>query len=205
MIDLYFAPTANGQRATVALEECGLPYRLHRLDLMKGDQRLPGFLSVNPAGMIPAIVDPDGPGGRPLVLAQSGAIILHAAGKSGRFLPADPATRLIAMQWLIQAAADISATSGTIFRLEVSAPEKSAANLEYFRQRLLTFFGDCDRQLADHEYLAGEISVADLMLYPNYAARRGLIEAAGGFDHLHRWAALMAARPGVQRGMAAGA
>jgi hypothetical protein len=100
--------------------------------------------------------------------------------------------------------ADISATSGTIFRLEVSAPEKSAANVEYFRQRLLTFFTDCDRQLADHEYLAGGISVADLMLYPNYAARRALIESAGGFAHLNRWAAAMAARPGVQRGMSAG-
>ena len=205
MIDLYFAPTANGLRATVALEECGLPYRLHRLDLMNGEQRVPAFLAINPAGMIPAIVDPEGPGGRPLVLTQSGAIILYAAEKSGRFLPGDAVARRMAMQWLIQAAADISATSGTIFRLEVSAPEKSAANLEYFRQRLLTFFGDCDRQLADHEYLAGEISVADLMLYPNYVARRALIDDAGGFGHLHRWAALMAARPGVQRGMSAGA
>jgi GST-like protein len=204
MIDLYFAPTANGQRATVALEECGLPYQLHRLDLMKGDQRMPAFLAINPAAMIPAIVDSDGPGGRPLVLTQSGAIVLYAAEKSGRFLPADPATRLIAMQWLLQAAADISATSGTIFRLEVSAPEKSAANIEYFRQRLLTFFADCDRQLADREYLAGGVSVADLMLYPNYAARRALIESAGGFTHLHRWAGAMAARPGVQRGMSAG-
>ena len=201
MIDLYYAPTANGQRASVALEECGLPYRLHRLDLARGDQRTPDFLAINPAGLMPAIVDSEGPGGKPMVLTQSGAIVLYAAEKSGSFLPKDPAARHHAMQWLFQAAADISGTSGTIFRLEVTAPEKNPVIADYFKQRLLTFFTDCDRQLADREYLVGELSVADLMLYPNYAARKPLIDAAPGFANLHRWAATLAARPGVARGM----
>jgi GST-like protein len=95
----------------------------------------------------------------------------------------------------------VSATSGTIFRLENAAPEKSVANVDYFKQRLLTFFGDVDRQLEGRDFIAGEISVADLMLYPNYAARRALIDAAPGFANLHRWAASMAARPGVAKGM----
>jgi GST-like protein len=201
MIDLYFAPTANGQRASVALEECGLPYRLHRMDLGKGDQRSPEFLKLNPAGLMPVIVDDDGPGGKPFVLTQSGAIVLYAAEKAGRFLPKDFATRIVALQWMFQGASDVSATSGTIFRLENAAPEKSVANVDYFKQRLLTFFGDVDRQLEGRDFIAGEISVADLMLYPNYAARRALIDAAPGFANLHRWAASMAARPGVAKGM----
>lgn len=201
MIDLYFAPTANGQRASVALEECGLPYRVHRMDLGKGDQRSPAFLELNPAGLMPVIVDDDGPGGKRFVLTQSGAIVLYAAEKSGRFLPKDFANRIVALQWMFQGASDVAATSGTIFRLENTAPEKSVANVDYFKQRLLTFFGDVDRQLEGRDYVARELSVADLMLYPNYAARRALIEAAPGFANLHRWGARMAARPGVAKGM----
>lgn len=204
MIDLYFAPTANGQRASVALEECGLPYRVHRLDLAGGEQRRPAFLAINPAGMIPAIVDPDGPGGRPFSLSQSGAIVLYAARKGGRLMPTDPEAQMVALQWVLQVASDVACTSGSIFRLEHSAPEKSAANLAYFRQRLVNFFADCDRQLRDRDYLAGELSVADVMLYPNYVARKAILDEAGGLEHLHRWAASMAARPGVRRGMTPG-
>jgi GST-like protein len=171
------------------------------MDLGKGDQRSPEFLKLNPAGLMPVIVDDDGPGGKPFVLTQSGAIVLYAAEKAGRFLPKDFATRIVALQWMFQGASDVSATSGTIFRLENAAPEKSVANVDYFKQRLLTFFGDVDRQLEGRDFIAGEISVADLMLYPNYAARRALIDAAPGFANLHRWAASMAARPGVAKGM----
>lgn len=202
MIDLYLAPTANGLRASVALAECGLPYSVHRIDLARGEQRSAEFLAINPSGLIPVIVDDSGPGGGRFTLGQSAAIVYYAAQKSGRFLPADEAARMVAMEWLFQVASDVAAASGTVFRVENSAPEKSEANAAYFRQRLLTFFGDCDRRLADREYLAGEISVADLALYPNYALRKALIDAAGGFANLHRWGSAMAARPGVQKGMA---
>src|SRR5271169_6928362 len=90
MIDLYTANSSNGQRAAVILEECGLPYRVHKLDLMAGDQRKPEFLSINPAGAIPVIVDSDGPGGKPLTLSQSAAIVLYIAEKTRKFIPADP-------------------------------------------------------------------------------------------------------------------
>jgi GST-like protein len=99
MIDLYLAPTANGLRASVALEEAGLAYRAHKVDLAKGEQRAPEFLKLNPAGAIPVIVDSDGPGGKPLTLSQSGAIILYVADKCGKFLPKDAARRAIALQW----------------------------------------------------------------------------------------------------------
>jgi GST-like protein len=201
MIDLYFAGTANGLRASVALEETGLAYRLHKVDLAKGEQRTPEFMKLNPAGLIPVIVDSDGPGGKPFTLTQSGAILLYCAEKSGKFLPRDAARRAIAMQWVMQAASDIAGTSGAIFRLEVSAPEKSAANVEYFKKRLLGFFSVCDQALEGRDFLVDELSVADLMLYPNFATRKQLLDQAGGFKNLQRWGAAMAARPGVARGM----
>jgi len=201
MIELYFAPTANGLRAAVVLEESGLPYRAHKVDLAKGEHRTPEFLKLNPAGLIPVIVDPDGPGGKPLTLSQSGAIILYVAEKSGKFLPKDAARRALAMQWMMQAASDVAGTSGTIFRMETGVPEKIAANTDYFKQRLLGFFAVCDAHLAAREYLADEFSVADIMLYPNFAARKALIDQAGGFANLQRWGAAIGARPGVQRGM----
>ena len=201
MIDLYFAPTGNGLRATVALEEAGLPYRLQRLNLYKGEQNTPEFRKINPAGLIPAIVDPDGPGGKPFALSQSGAIVVYCAEKSGKFLPKDAATRALAMQWFVQAASDISGASMTVFRLENTAPEKSVANVDYFKKRLLDSFLACDQALDGKDYLAGELSIADLMLYPSFALRRSLIEEAGGFDNLRRWADAMAMRPGIKRGM----
>lgn len=203
MIDLYLAGTANGLRASVALEEAGLPYRAHRLDLTKGEQRAPEYLKINPAGLIPAIVDPAGPDGRPLTLTQSGAIVLYAAEKSGRLLPRDGAGRAAAMQWFMQAATDVATASGTIFQLEMRTPEKSAANVSYFKTRLLGFFTVVDQHLAGREFLAGEFSVADVLLYPNFFARKALIDETGGFANLQRWAATVAARPAVQRGMKA--
>jgi GST-like protein len=201
VIDLYLAPTANGLRASVALEECALPYKVHKIDLAKGEQRAPEFLKLNPAAQIPVIVDHDGPGGKPLTLCQSGAIILYCADKSGKFLPKDPARRAQALQWFMQGATDVSPTSGAIFQLEMVAPEKNEAITNHFRKRLLNFFAVCDAQLASNEYLAGELSIADLMLYPNYSARKPLIDAAGGYANLHRWGAAMGARPAVQTGM----
>jgi GST-like protein len=201
MIDLYTAGTANGHRAAVALEESGLAYRVHKLNLQAGDQRKPEYLKVNPAGIIPAIVDDDGPGGKPLALSQSGAIVLYVAEKSGRFLPKDPARRLAAMQWLMQACSDVACASGTIFQLSMAAPEKSAPNVEFFEKRLYNALRVADAQLASREYLADELSVADLALYPVVATRKPVIEKHGGLPNLARWVERMAARPGVAKGM----
>ena len=205
MIELYTGNTSNGQRAAVILEECGLPYRVHKYDLFKGEQRNPEFLAIAPAGAIPVIVDPDGPGGKPITLSQSCAIILYVAQKSGKFMPADPATRVAAFEWLMQAASDISAQSGNIFFNTVLLPEKSEANGKWFQERTLQKFGDCNRRLAGREYLAGEISIADFALYPVYAVRKQIIEEAGNLPDLVRWGERMAARPGVQKGMKAAA
>jgi GSH-dependent disulfide-bond oxidoreductase len=201
MIDLYLAPTANGLRASVALEEAGLPYRAHKVDLAKGEQRSPEFLKLNPAGLIPVMVDDGGAGGKPLTLSQSGAIVLYAAETSGKLLPQDPARRAVALQWLMQAASDVSGASNAVFQMEMRAPEKSAANMEYLKRRLVDFFAVCDRRLGGRSFLADELSVADLMLYPNFALRKPLLDEAGGLPNLQRWGATLAARPGIAKGM----
>jgi GST-like protein len=201
MIDLYTAGTANGHRAAIALEESGLAYRAHKLNLQAGDQRKPDYLKINPAAAIPAIVDDEGPGGKPLALAQSGAIVLYVAEKSGRFLPKDPARRTTALQWLMHACSDVAGASGTIFQLSMAAPEKSAANVEFFEKRLVNALRVADGRLADREFLVDEISVADLALYPVVATRKPVIDKHGGLPHLAKWAERMAARPGIAKGM----
>jgi GST-like protein len=201
MIDLYTAGTQNGHRAAVMLEESGLAYRAHRLNLAAGDQKKPEYLAINPAGLIPAIVDHDGPGGKPLTLSQSGAIVLYLAEKTGKFIPNDAARRAIALQWFMQACTDCAAASGGIFLAGNAVPDKSPSTVEFFEQRLLRFLGVVDARLASNDYLAGELSVADFALYPLVATRMPLIEKAGGLTNLRRWASTMSARPGVAKGM----
>ncbi|MBM3547882.1 MAG: glutathione S-transferase family protein [Alphaproteobacteria bacterium] len=202
MIDLYTASTGNGRRAAIALEECGLPYTVHKLDLGKGDVKKPEFLKINPAGAIPAIVDPDGPGGKKVVLAQSGAIVLYAAEKSGKFIPKDPAKRAEAYQWFMQATTDVAPTSSSIFYISTHVPVKDPANTGYFEQRFLTQLGIVDKQLEGKEYLVGECSIADLALYPVITARKAMVDAAPGLANVKAWAARMAARPAIAKAMA---
>lgn len=198
MIDLYTWTTGNGLRAAVALAESGLEYRVHKVDLSKGEQKTPEYGKINPTGAIPAIVDSDGPGGKPVALAQSGAILLYVAEKSGKFIPKDPLRRATAYQWFMQACSDVAGGSGTLFQSENAAPDKSVANIEFFRKRLLNSFVHVDRQLAGREFIADELSIADLALYPPYAQRKALLPE---LKNLARWAEKLAARPGIQKGM----
>ena len=204
MIDLYTFQTSNGQRAAIMLEECGFPYRVHKIDLFKGEQQHPDYLAKNPIGAIPTIVDPDGPGGRPLTLTQSGAIALYLAEKAGRLVPTDPLRRIAAMQWFMYGMTDCAPASANLFLLGVRAPEKSEANLAWLTERMLRYFRIIDERLASRDYLADEISLADFALYPVYAVRKQKIdEANGALANLSRWGAALAARPGVAKGMAA--
>jgi GSH-dependent disulfide-bond oxidoreductase len=201
MIDIYTSPTGNGRRATIALAECGLPYRVHHLDLTKGEQLTAEFLKINPAAAIPAIVDVDGPGGKPIMLAQSGAIMLYCAEKSGKFLPKDSAVRAVAMQWFMQAVTDMGPGSSMVF-YSTQATEKSSAITSYFEQRLMKMFAVTDARLAGRDYLADEISIADLALYPVALARKGLIDADPGLAALKAWQKRMAARPAIIKALA---
>jgi len=202
MIDFHTFATSNGQRVAILLEECALPYRVHWIDLMKGEQHTPGFLKLNPAGAIPVIVDPEGPDGKPLTLSQSGAIVIYLAEKTGRFIPLDPVRRLTALQWLLQATTDAARASSAIFLVSTLVPEKFPGNTAFFEQQCLRYLRSADGRLADREYLADELSIADFALYPVYAVRKALIEQAGDLAHLSRWGNTMAARPAVARAMA---
>ncbi len=201
MIDFYTAGTGNGHRAAIALEESGLAYRAHKLNLAAGDARKPEYLAINPAAMIPAIVDQDGPGGKPLTIAQSGAIALYLAEKSGKLLPKDPARKAAALHWLMFACTDTAVTSGAIFQLANNAPEKSPANVAFLEQRLLGFFRVFDGRLAGREYLADEFSVADIALFPIVNQRKAAIEKAGDMPNLLAWLSRVGARPAVAKGM----
>jgi GST-like protein len=200
MIELYTYATSNGQRASVMLEECGLPYKAIKIDLERGEQKTPNFLKINPSGQIPAIVDPGRPGAKPTVLAQSGAIILYLSEKTNKLLPRDPLKRALAQQWFLQAMSDVVPSSAILF-LVGTIPEITTSTRKLFEQRLIGNLRNVDRRLSEAEFLAGEFSIADIALYPTVAFRRELIEQNGELRHLMRWILTMAARPAVQRGM----
>lgn len=202
MIELYTYGTGNGLRASVALAEAGLEHRIHLVDIHKGESRTPEFLKLNPAGSIPVLVDGSGPGGEPITLSQSGAIILYVAEKCGRFLPKDAALRASTLQWFMMAASDVSGSHTSLFMATNRMPDKSAANTAFWQTRLLDYVRVFDRRLEGRDYLMGaEITVGDLALFPPVSLRMPLIEQAGDCPNIARWFNTMSARPGVQKGL----
>ena len=195
MIDFYTAGTGNGRRPALMLEECGLAYTTHKIDLAAA--RPPEFLEVNPVGAIPAILDRDG--AEPVAVAQSGAILVYLAEKTGKFLPTGAAARAAHMQWLMFALTDAAAVSSAVF---YSSRVEAKTAQDFFENRLLTLLGHADSRLGEAEYLAGDYGVADMALYPVFDTRRALIEGKDGLVNLKRWAAAVGGRPAVQKGMA---
>jgi glutathione S-transferase len=202
-MQLFYAPTPNGHRARIVLEEAALPYELKPIDLWQGEQRQEAFRQVNPLGAIPVLVDPSGPDGEATVLAQSAAILMYVAEKCGRFVPAQAAGRADMLQWFMLAVSDIAGVNSAINQLVRSAPEKSGRNVAFFEARLTGFFAACDRQLASRPCLAHEYSIADMALYPFAQARRPLIESAS-LTNLLRWMQETGRRPAVMRALADG-
>jgi len=202
MIDVYAAPTANGLRAKIMLDECGLPYTLHKIDLTKGEQKTPGFLKMNPVGSIPVIVDNDGPGGKPVTMAQSVAILMYLGEKSGKFIPKDPAKRGAFLEALMNAATDVGPTLGTV-NLIVRSKEPHKPTLEMFEGRFRNYFKVWDDKLAHQRYAVDdEVSIADFALY-SYFARCSVQYPTllAGLDNVARWGKEIGARPGVAKGM----
>jgi GSH-dependent disulfide-bond oxidoreductase len=198
MIDLYAAGTSNGMRARIAVEECGLPYRLHAVNLDKGENKTPQFLAMNPNGQIPVLVDPEGPGGKPITLSQSTAILLYCAEKTGKFSPRDPAVT----QALMSASTDITPTLGALFVI-IRGKDPHAPTADVFRNRLRGYFKVWDDALAKRKCCVGnELTVADLSLYAGYARTKGVVpEVVEGLKNLERWGSELAARPGIQRAL----
>jgi glutathione S-transferase len=156
MITLHAGKSSNSQRVSIVLEECGVPYRVQRYGLMEGEHKTPEFQALNPAGMVPVLVDDDGPGGA-LTLTQSGAIVLYLAEKTGRFLPHGPLARARALEWLAFTISDIVGASAGIFVNTAVLPDKSAANVAFYEERLTRYLRVADARLRDREWLADEL------------------------------------------------
>jgi GST-like protein len=202
MMSVYTAPTANCQRVTVMLEAVGLPYEVHRIDRTKGEQRTPAFQAINPAAAVPVLLDPDGPGGSRTVVTQSGAILLYLAEKTGRFLPATHPGRIRVLQWFLQVMTDVNPASSLVLLMSKSV-EANPEVRAFARTRLVKFLGDCEQALTRASYLAGELSIADLALYPIVASRRDFIADTFDTARLLRWCDDLDRRPELRRGLAA--
>jgi GST-like protein len=207
MIDLYTTATANGQKVSIMLEECGLPYRAEIVDLSAGHHLMPPFIHLNPAGKVPAIVDSEGPGGEPFALAQSLAICLYLAEKAGRFLPADGFARAEAYRYMALVSSDIGGAFTGLFVFSMIYPQQSDAVLAYFREQAARNLRVLDRRLGESPFLAGDdYSIADILAYPVAATSvRNLPEALSPYPNLRRWAEEIGERPAVRRGMMVGA
>ena len=208
-LQLYSLPTPNGVKVSIALEEIGLPYDVHRIDFAAGDQRSPAFLSLNPNNKIPAILDPDGPGGAPLALFESGAILLYLAEKTGQLLPPDPTGRYHALQWLLCQMGGVGPMFGQLglfHHFDGRQIEDKRPRDRYVDEsrRLL---GVLDGHLDGRQWMLGDAySIADIAIFPwvNTLAtfyKAGDLVGLDGFVHVRRVLRAFLDRPAVQRGL----
>jgi GST-like protein len=201
-IELHAFDTPNGRKISVALEEMGLAYRVHVVDITKGEQFAPEFLQISPNNKIPAIVDPDGPGGAPISVFESGAILIYLAEKTGRFWPGEPAAHIATMEWLMFQMGGFGPFPGQVHHfiaLENEADRRYG--LDRFMQETRRLYAVMDRRLADNEFFAGrDITIADFAIV-GWAWRhpRHKVDLAD-YPNVQRWYQTMMARPGVRRG-----
>lgn len=198
MIELYTAATPNGHKVSIALEELGLPYEVHVVDLWKLEQRRPEFLKISPNGRIPAIVDRE-LGDFPVF--ESGAILVYLAEKAGRLLPSDARGRSLVMQWLMFQMGGIGPMMGQVNVFFRYLPEKIQPAIDRYQAEVRRLFRVLDTRLADHEYLAGDYSIADIANWAWVRTHRWSGLELDDFEHLLRWKRLLAARPACQRGI----
>jgi GST-like protein len=202
MITLYTFATPNGHKASILLEELGLPYSVHKLDVMAGEHRAAGYLKFSPIGKSPALIETMADVAS-LRLFGSGAILLHYAERTGRLLPVEPEVRAECLSWFFLGISDLGPAAVEMFRFSVRLPEKLPSAIDLFKGELIRCYGALDQRLAAVEYLAGEYSIADIACYP-FIAAAALSPGAllDRFPNLKRWHDLLGGRPGVVRGMA---
>ena len=200
-LQLYSLPTPNGVKVSIMLEEIGLAYEVHLVDFNKNDQKTPEFLSLNPNGKIPAILDPNGPGGKPLGLFESGAILQYLAEKSGKLLPADPARRYETIAWVFFQMGGVGPMFGQVHHFLRAAKEPVPYAIERYAKEKDRLYGVLDARLSAHEYLADEYSIADIATYPWVARYEWHKTNLADFPHVKRWFDAISARPAVRRGM----
>jgi len=200
MIDLYTWSTPNGRKVSVMLEECGLRYRVHPVDIGKGEQFKPGFLAISPNNRIPAIVDPEGPDGKPLPLFESGAILIYLAEKTGKFFPQKNKYQIL--QWLMFQMGGVGPMFGQAHHFMRAKKDEIPYGSERYGTEAKRLYGVLEKRLSAVAYLADEYSIADIATYPWVARHEWHRVDLAGFPSVKRWYDSIGARPAVVRGMA---
>ena len=202
MIELHTWTTPNGRKVSVMLEECGLPYTAHKVNIGQNEQFKPEFLAISPNNRIPAIVDSDGPDGKPFHLFESGAILVYLAGKTGKFLPTSTKGKYQALQWLMWQMGGVGPMFGQAHHFLRAAPEQVPYGIKRYTDEARRLYGVLDRRLAEAAYLAGEYSIADIATYPWIARHEWHKVDLAEFPNVKRWYDTIGRRPAVARGMA---
>ena len=202
MIDVYSWATPNGHKVHIMLEECGLPYTVHAVDIGRGDQFKPEFLKISPNNKIPAIVDQQGPDGKPISLFESGAILIYLAEKTGKFLPKEPRARYSVLQWLMFQIGSIGPLFGQAHHFRNYAPEQIEYAINRYTNEAGRLYGVMDKRLGETKYLAAnEYTIADIATWPWTRSYKNQGQDLDAFPHVKRWFKAIEARPAVQRGV----
>ncbi|HEY1228807.1 MAG TPA: glutathione binding-like protein [Ramlibacter sp.] len=201
-IEVHSWPTPNGHKVHIMLEECGLAYRALPVNIGTGEQFKPDFLAISPNNKIPAIVDPDGPDGKPISVFESGAILVYLAAKTGRFLPAADRAKFEVLQWLMFQMGGVGPMLGQAHHFRMYAPEKISYAIDRYTNEARRLYGVIDKRLAQSEWLGGdEYSIADIATFPWLRSWQNQGIVLDEYPHLKRWFDTIAARPAVQRGV----
>jgi GST-like protein len=202
MIDLYTWSTPNGRKVSIMLEEVGLPYRVHPVNIGKNEQFTPQFIAINPNSKIPAIVDEQGPDGKPISMFESGAILIYLADKTGKLYPQVPRQRYDALQWLMFQMGGVGPMFGQNHHFRRTAPEKVPYALERYQKETERLYGVLDARLKQVPYLAVDYTIADIATYPWVARHEWHQVDLGKFPNVKRWFDTIGQRPAVAKGMA---
>jgi GST-like protein len=202
MIDLYSMATPNGHKVHIMLEECGLPYRVHHIDIGAGDQFTPAFLAISPNNKIPAIVDAHGPEGQPISLFESGAILVYLASKVNQFLGQTDREKFNVLQWLMWQMGGLGPMLGQAHHFRIYAPEKIDYAFDRYTNEAKRLYRVLDKQLSQHRYLAGDAyTIADIAAFPWTRSWKNQGIDWAEYPHAKRWHDEIAERPAVQRGV----
>ena len=203
MIDVYSTATPNGHKVHIMLEECGFPYRVHHIDIGAGDQFKPDFLAISPNNKIPAIVDAEGPDGKPISLFESGAILVYLAGKAGKFLGNTDREKFTTLQWLMFQMGGVGPMLGQAHHFRIYAPEKIDYAVNRYTNEAKRLYGVIDKQLSQSAYIAGdEYTIADIAIFPWLRSWNNQGIDWADFPHAKRWFDGVAEREAVKRGVA---
>ena len=201
MIDLYTWPTPNGHKIHIMLEETGLEYTVHPIDISAGDQFEPEFLKISPNNKMPAMRDLDGPGGEPYALFESGAILMYLAEKTGKFMPSEIRARYGVIQWLMFQMGGIGPLLGQAHHFRAYAPEKIPYAIDRYTNEANRLYNVLDVRLKDHEYLADDYSIADIATFPWLRSHERQGVDLEQYPNVKRWFDTIAERPAVKRGL----